>query len=160
MDIWHVQLFFCWVFVSDDFTLSPLGVPAVRWILKGIKSPCERLYRYRYIYGSSVIRQSVFMLLVTWRCCSPAWPLLNEKQTGGKKLRVKGGAPKHTHRLHNRHGPVVAQRCLEAKTNSPRKFVLVSCFELPKQTSFWPDFVWNYVISSFLDFVWSISVTI
>ncbi len=36
MDIWHVQLFFLGVFVSDDFTLSPLGVrvpPAVRWIL-------------------------------------------------------------------------------------------------------------------------------
>ncbi len=38
------------------------------------------------------------------------------------------------HRLRNRHGPMVAQRCLRAKTNSPRNFALVSCFELPKRT--------------------------
>ncbi len=32
------NFFFFWVFVSGDFTLSPLGVPpAVRWILKGLK---------------------------------------------------------------------------------------------------------------------------
>ncbi len=29
---------------------------------------------------------------------------------------------------------MVAQRCLGAKTNSPRKFAFVSCSELPKQT--------------------------
>ncbi len=45
-----------------------------------------------------------------------------------------GGAPERTHRLRNRHGPMVAQRCLEVKTNSPRKFALVSCFKLPKRT--------------------------
>ncbi len=56
-------------------------------------------------------------------------------EPGEKKLRVKeGGAPEHTHRLRNRHGPMVAQRCLGAERNSPRKFALVSCFELPKQT--------------------------
>ncbi len=88
------------------------------------------------------------MLLVTRRCCSPAWPPLNEKRTGKKKSHIKeGGASEHTHRLRNRHGPMVAQRCLGAKTNSPRKFALVSCFELPKLTSFRPDFVRNYVIS-------------
>ncbi len=66
----------------------------------------------------------------------------------GKKLRVKeGGAPEHTHWLRNRHWPMVAQRCLGAKTNSPRMFTLVSCIELPKQTSFRPDFVRNYVLS-------------
>ncbi len=47
----------------------------------------------------------------------------------------------------NLHGPMVAQRCLEVKTNSPRMFALVSCFELPKRTSFRPDFVRNDVIS-------------
>ncbi len=38
------------------------------------------------------------------------------------------------HSACNGHGPMVAQRCLGAKTNSPRKFALVSCFELPKLT--------------------------
>ncbi len=75
------------------------------------------------------------MLLVTWRCCSPSWPLLNEKRFREKNLHVKeGGASEHTHRLHNRHGPMVAQRCLRAKMNSPRRFALVSCIELPKRT--------------------------
>ncbi len=33
MDIWHAQLFVFWVFVSDDFTPTPLGVPpAGRWV--------------------------------------------------------------------------------------------------------------------------------
>ncbi len=77
------------------------------------------------------------MLLVTWRCCSPAWPLLNEKRPPPqKKTHFKeGGVPEHP-RLHNRHGPMVAQRCLGAKTNFPRKFALVSCFELPKRTQY------------------------
>ncbi len=48
-----------------------------------------------------------------------------------KKLRIKeGGAPEHTHRLRNRRGPMAAQRSLGGKTKSPRKFDLVSCFEL------------------------------
>ncbi len=66
------------------------------------------------------------MLLVTWRCCSPAWPLLKEKRTGKKKNRSSKKV--------ELHGPMVAQRCLGVKTNSPRKFALVSCFELLKQT--------------------------
>ncbi len=78
------------------------------------------------------------MLLVTWRCCSPAWPLLNEKRTPPpkKKRTSKKAEFQNTHRLHNRHGPMVAQRCLGAKTNFPRKFALVSCFELPKRTQY------------------------
>ncbi len=83
-----------------------------------------------YICRSSAIRHSAFTLLVTWTCCSPAWPLLNEKRSGKKKNVF----PEHTHRLRNRHGPMVAQRCLGAKTNSSRKLALVSCFELPKGT--------------------------
>ncbi len=66
------------------------------------------------------------------------------------------GAPEHTHRLRN---------CDPLRTNGsskefwsqnelPRKLALVSCIELPKQTSFRPDFVGNDVISSsFFDFV-------
>ncbi len=101
------------------------------------------------------------MLLVTWRCCSPACPLLNEKRTGKKQLRVReGGAIEHTHRLRNRHGPMGAQRCLGAKTNSPESFgeLYRTAETNSKQTSFRPDFVRNYVISvhSSISF-WSIS---
>ncbi len=35
---------------------------------------------------------------------------------------------------------MVAQKCLGAKTNSPRKFALVSCIELPKRTQNKLDF--------------------
>ncbi len=66
---------------------------------------------------------------------------------GQKKLCVKGGAPEHTHRLRNHHGPMVAQRCLGAKTNSLRMFALVSCFELPQRTSFWPLFWPDFIMS-------------
>ncbi len=44
VDIWYDQLFVFWVFVSDDFTPSPLGVPAVRWILKGLTPFCGFYY--------------------------------------------------------------------------------------------------------------------
>ncbi len=47
----------------------------------------------------------------------------------------------------NRHGPMVVQRCFAAGINFSGKFALASCFELPKQTSFWPDFVRNDVTS-------------
>ncbi len=54
---------------------------------------------------------------------------------GERKLHVKEVVvPEHNHQLRNRHGPMVAQKCLGTKMNSLRKFALVSCFELPKQT--------------------------
>ncbi len=70
-------------------------------------------------------------------------------EPGEKKSHVKkGGVPEPTNRLRNRHGPMEAQRCLGAKTNSPRMFALVSCFKLSNgQTSFRTDFVQNDVIS-------------
>ncbi len=112
-------------------------------------------------------KNSVFMLLATWRCCSPAWPLLNEKRTGGKKSRVKdGGVPEHTHRLRNRHGPMVAmvapkQRCLGAKTNSPESslwWAVSNCRNELKMNfvSAWFCSKWRH-ISLFFDFIWSIS---
>ncbi len=106
--------------------------------------------------------QVLFTPLVTWRCCSPAWTLLNEKLTGGKKLHIKkAGVPEHTHRLRNRHGRMVTQRCLGAKTNSPKSslwWAVSSCQNELKTNlvSAWFCSKWCH-ISSFFIFVWSIS---
>ncbi len=54
VDIWHVQLFVIkFFFLSDDFTLSPLGVPPVRWILKGLKIIKACIQRVYYAYKGS-----------------------------------------------------------------------------------------------------------
>jgi len=59
----------------------------------------------------------------------------------------EGVASAHTYLLCNRHRPMVVQRCLPVYQNFWGKFALASCFELPQQTSFWLDFVRNYLIS-------------
>ncbi len=103
-----------------------------------------QIYLWQLSYSTECIYVAFDLEILFSRLTSVEW----ETNRGKKKMHVKeGGVPEHTHRLCNRHGPMVAQRCLGAKTNSPRKFTLVSCFELPKRTWFRPDFVRNDVIS-------------
>ncbi len=87
-------------------------------------------YMCGYICGSSAYVASDLDML--FFCLTSAeWETIR----GEKKMWVKENVfPEHTHRLRNRHGPMVAQRCSGAKTNSSRKLALVSCFELPKGT--------------------------
>ncbi len=89
-----------------------------------------RIYLWQLSYSTQCIYDaSVLEMLFSWLTFIE-WETNREK-----KMLVKGcWVTEHTHRLRNRHGPMEAQRCLGAKTNSPRKFALVSCFEVPKQT--------------------------
>ncbi len=126
-----------------------LGIKCFLWIFK--VSPRVIVQVRIYLWQLSYSTKCIYVAM-TWRCCSPAWPPLNEKRIKKKKKShiKEGGALEHTHRLHNRHGPMVAQRCLGAKTNSPES-LLCQLFRTAetnsKLTYFQPDFVWNYVIS-------------
>ncbi len=130
-----------------------LGIKCFLWIFK--VSPRVIVQVRIYLWQLSIYVASDLEMLF------PCLTFVEWETNREKKLRVKeGGAPELTHRLRNRHGPMVAQRCLGAKTNSPRKFALVSCIELPKRTQIERCFGLIFVRNDFISVRSSISFCI
>ncbi len=107
-----------------------LGIKCFLWIFK--VSPRAivqvRIYLWQLNYSTQCIYVSSDLEMLFSCLNSIEWETNREKNNRTSKKVEFQNTPT------DRHGPMVAQRCLGAKTSSPRKFALVSCFELPKRT--------------------------
>ncbi len=132
------NLHLMFLYVTFCITLGHLHQASLQAIVQVQIYLWQLSYLTQCIYVASDLEMLLFC--VTFVEC--------EMNRGKKIARQRRWSSRtHTPRLRNRRGLMVAQRCLGPKTNSPERLRWWTAETNSKPTSFWPDLVWNDVIS-------------